>query len=91
MRHSDIRDDGDIRFCDSCKRLNFARMIHAYFPDGCFVVSRCCQYRKWQADMVVEISLSLGCAELSFQTAAVRSLVLVLPLLPVIQVAFKRS
>jgi hypothetical protein len=58
-------------------------MAHADLPDADLVACRCLENRLRQSDVIVEIALRFCDAKRCARTDAVKSLVLVLPLLPV--------
>ena len=83
MRFAHVGDNGDIRTRQPGQERNFPAFAHAHFQHERFGIRRRGQYRQWQSDFVVQFPSVLCTRYRTASTEATMSLVVVLPLLPV--------
>jgi hypothetical protein len=60
VRDADVCYNGEIWSGEPREGRDFARMIHADFPNRCIIGNRSRQNRERQADMVVQVSLGFN-------------------------------
>ncbi len=83
VRAADIGDDGHIRRGHGGQRRDLAGMVHPHLEHADLIAFARAQEGERQADVIVEIALRVRDGKRRASTLAVMSLVLVLPLLPV--------